>query len=302
MKKISSLLIIISGILWGSMGIFVRQFNNNGLFSMEVSGIRSFGAGLIITVVLFFWKRELLKIKPRDIWIFLGSGLLSVLCFNYCYFRTISLTSMTIAAVLLYTSPIIVMVLAILIFKESLTLAKILALCISFAGCVLVSGVIGGQTILTTEGLLMGLGSGLAYALYTIFSRFGLERGYHPLTIVAYTFIIAGLGILPICDTGKIIRVIGSDYKMLLMAATFAVISTVLPYFLYTIALSHTESGKAAIMASTEPVAAAIFGVLLYHEKMTANVLAGIICVLISVLILNIRFSVKLTKSGEKLM
>lgn len=302
MKKISSLLIIISGILWGSMGIFVRQFNNNGLFSMEVSGIRSFGAGLIITVVLFFWKRELLKIKPRDIWIFLGSGLLSVLCFNYCYFRTISLTSMTIAAVLLYTSPIIVMVLAILIFKESLTLAKILALCISFAGCVLVSGVIGGQTILTTEGLLMGLGSGLAYALYTIFSRFGLERGYHPLTIVAYTFIIAGLGILPICDTGKIIRVIGSDYKMLLMAATFAVISTVLPYFLYTIALSHTESGKAAIMASTEPVAAAIFGVLLYHEKMTANVLAGIICVLISVLILNIRFSVKLTKSGERLM
>lgn len=302
MKKISSLLIIISGILWGSMGIFVRQFNNNGLFSMEVSGIRSFGAGLIITVVLFFWKRELLKIKPRDIWIFLGSGLLSVLSFNYCYFRTISLTSMTIAAVLLYTSPIIVMVLAILIFKESLTLAKILALCISFAGCVLVSGVIGGQTILTTEGLLMGLGSGLAYALYTIFSRFGLERGYHPLTIVAYTFIIAGLGILPICDTGKIIRVIGSDYKMLLMAATFAVISTVLPYFLYTIALSHTESGKAAIMASTEPVAAAIFGVLLYHEKMTANVLAGIICVLISVLILNIRFSVKLTKSGERLM
>ena len=61
MKKISSLLIIISGILWGSMGIFVRQFNTGGLASMEISGIRSFGAGLIIIIVLALWKRELLK-------------------------------------------------------------------------------------------------------------------------------------------------------------------------------------------------------------------------------------------------
>ena len=50
MKNISSFLIILSGIFWGSMGIFVRQFNQYGLASMEISGIRSFGAGVILTI------------------------------------------------------------------------------------------------------------------------------------------------------------------------------------------------------------------------------------------------------------
>ncbi len=293
MKKISSLLIIFSGILWGSMGIFVRQFNANGLASMEVSGIRSFGAGLLITVALFLYKRALLKIRLKDLWIFLGSGLLSVLCFNYCYFKTISLTSMAAAGVLLYTSPIIVMLLSVLIFHEKLTLSKLLALAVSFTGCVLVSGIIGGQAAVTPEGFITGLGAGLAYALYTIFSRFGLERGYHSLTIVAYTFMIAGIGILPLCDTDAIVQVLSKDVRLCLLAAVFAAVSTAAPYFLYTIALGYTESGKAAIMASTEPVAAAVFGVVLFRERMTANVLLGIVCVLISLLILNIKLSEK---------
>ena len=46
-------------------------------------------------------------------------------------------------------------------------------------------------------------------------------------------------------------------------------------------------------MASTEPVAAAVFGVVLFRERMTANVLLGIVCVLISLLILNIKLSEK---------
>lgn len=289
MRKISSLLIIISGILWGSMGIFVRQFNKGGLASMEISGIRSFGAGLFIVIALFVWKRELLKIKPKDIWVFLGSGLLSVLCFNYCYFKTISLTSMAVAAVLLYTSPMIVMILSVCLFHEKLTPVKIVALLISFSGCVLVSGAIGGQTVLTPQGLLTGIGAGFSYALYTIFSRYGLQKGYHPLTIVAYTFLISGLGILPLCKTGTVIQILAGDKRLLLLAVAFAVISTVFPYFLYTIALSYTEAGKAAIMASTEPVAAAVFGVVLFHEKMTINIFLGILCVLSSLLILNIK-------------
>lgn len=106
MKNISSFLIILSGIFWGSMGIFVRQFNQYGLASMEISSIRSFGAGVILTIALFVWNRKLLKIKLKDLWIFLGSGILSVLCFNFCYFKTITMTSMAVAAVLEYTSPL----------------------------------------------------------------------------------------------------------------------------------------------------------------------------------------------------
>lgn len=267
MKNISSFLIILSGIFWGSMGIFVRQFNQYGLASMEISGIRSFGAGVILTIALFVWNRKLLKIKLKDLWIFLGSGILSVLCFNFCYFKTITMTSMAVAAVLEYTSPIVVMLLSAVIFKEKLTVSKLAALVICFFGCVMVSGVIGSGGTLTPQGLLTGLGAGFAYALYTIFSRFGLERGYHPLTIVAYTFITSGLGIIPLCNADHVVSTLTSDGKLFLLAAAFALVSTVLPYFLYTNALEHVEGGRAAIMAATEPVAATLFGIFLFHES-----------------------------------
>lgn len=287
MKNISSFLIILSGIFWGSMGIFVRQFNQYGLASMEISGIRSFGAGVILTIALFVWNRKLLKIKLKDLWIFLGSGILSVLCFNFCYFKTITMTSMAVAAVLEYTSPIVVMLLSAVIFKEKLTVSKLAALVICFFGCVMVSGVIGSGGTLTPQGLLTGLGAGFAYALYTIFSRFGLERGYHPLTIVAYTFITSGLGIIPLCNADHVVSTLTSDGKLFLLAAAFALVSTVLPYFLYTNALEHVEGGRAAIMAATEPVAATLFGIFLFHEKLTFNSAVGMLCVLTALVIVN---------------
>ena len=39
------------------------------------------------------------------------------------------------------------------------------------------------------------------------------------------------------------------------------VVSTVLPYLLYTAGLARIDSGKAAILASVEPVVAALVGV-----------------------------------------
>lgn len=71
---------------------------------------------------------------------FLGTGLCSIVFFNICYFTAIQLTTLSMAAILLYTAPSIVMVLSILLFKEAFTPVKALCLVLAFAGCVLVSG------------------------------------------------------------------------------------------------------------------------------------------------------------------
>ena len=78
-----------------------------------------------------------------------------------------------------------------------------------------------------------------------------------------------------------------SDGKLFLLAAAFALVSTVLPYFLYTNALEHVEGGRAAIMAATEPVAATLFGIFLFHEKLTFNSAVGMLCVLTALVIVN---------------
>ena len=112
MKKLASGMVILAGIFWGSMGIFVRKFEECGLGSLDIVAIRAITTMCILFLFLLFYNRSLLRIKLRDLWCFLGTGLLSIVFFNYCYFRAITMTSLSVAAVLLYTAPAFVMVLS----------------------------------------------------------------------------------------------------------------------------------------------------------------------------------------------
>ena len=78
MKKLASGMVILAGILWGSMGIFVRKFKECGLGSLDIVAIRAITTMCILFLFLLFYNRSLLRIKLRDLWCFLGTGLLSI--------------------------------------------------------------------------------------------------------------------------------------------------------------------------------------------------------------------------------
>lgn len=287
-KRISPALIILSGVLWGTMGIFVRRLNEMGIHSMEIVAFRAFGTSVAMLIFLSFYNRKLLKIKWKDMWCFCGTGLFSILFFNFCYFKTITLTSLSVAAVLLYTAPMIVMLLSVILFGEKFTVAKAISMLFAFGGCVLVSGITGSRPQVGLLGFCTGLGAGLGYALYSIFSRFALDRGYHPLSIMIYTFITAGIFVIPLADFHTLKEAAVHEDGFLLLAILFTLITTILPYICYTIGLSCVEAGSASIMASVEPVVASLIGIFLFHEKITAAGVSGIALVVASIIILNV--------------
>lgn len=285
MKKPAPIFVLLAGILWGMMGIYVRRLNAAGFTTIEIVAVRSVVTALLLFLVLFFYNREMLKICIRDIWCFAGTGILSIVFFNYCYFKAITMTSLSVAAVLLYTAPAIVMILSAVFFHEKITAVKLISLVATFIGCVLVTGLVGSTESLNAAGILVGLGAGLGYALYSIFSRFALERGYHSLTISFYTFVFASIGVLPLADVQKIYGACVEDIGMLGFYLVFALVSTVIPYILYTLGLTALENSKASIIASVEPVAATVLGIVLFHEKMTVNIVTGIVLVLGAIVI-----------------
>ena len=279
--------VLLAGALWGSMGIFVRRYNAEGLDSLQIVGIRAVGTALILFVYLMALNRKLLKIHLKDLWCFLGTGLCSIVFFNYCYFKTIILTDLSVAAVLLYTAPSMVMVMSAFLFKERFNIKKGIALILAFAGCVFVTGIIGSQVTLSVAGIITGLGSGLGYALYSIFSRYALERGYTSLTISFYTFLIAAIGVLPFAGGNAVTAIVFAGPGNILFTIAFSLVSTVLPYFVYTWGLQYVENGTASILASVEPVVATIIGVVLFGESLSGMELIGIVLVLASIVICN---------------
>lgn len=284
-RKLPSILILSAAFLWGLTGIFVRTLNASGLDNMQLLFFRSVITCLTLFVYLFITDKSKLKIAIRDIWYFIGTGIFSFALFGFCYFYTIQNASMSLAAMLLYTSPFFVMVMAAIFFREKITAAKLLALMTAAIGCVMICGT-DKNTNISPFIIFTGLSSGFCYALYSIFGRVALKK-YSSATVTVYTFFFAALASMFLVDFPKIYEVSTENPNTLLLAIIFAYISAFFPYILYTQGLKNTEPGKAAVMATFEAVVASVAGILVFNETLTVVAAMGIALVLFSVFLLN---------------
>lgn len=285
MKK-AYLQIIAAAALWGCIGLFLKLLTAAGLTSMQGVALRSVVGVVFYGLFLFFTDRTALFIVPRDWYYFFGTGVCSLLFFNWCYFSAITRSSMSVAAVLLYTSPVFVTLMSALFFREKITPVKTAALAVTFAGCVLVTGLfpLGRETV-SLPVLLFGLGSGFGYALYSIFGKFVLKK-YSPATVTFYTILFCALFSLPISGLSANPAPLG-DWRAWAGALGVGVLCCALPYHLYTTGLQDAEPGRAAILATIEPFVAAGLGILLFHEAVTPWKLLGMAAILGAVILLN---------------
>lgn len=281
MKQLSFLPILMAGMLWGSMGLFVRTLNSIGLGSMDIVFLRALITGIGMTAYLLLFHRDLLKLRLKDLWCFLGTGIASIVFFNFCYFRAITVTSLSVAAVLLYTAPAMVMVMSFFLFGESFTRRKGLSLLLTIAGCILVTGVLESSQPLSVSGILLGLGAGFGYALYSIFSRYAIERNYHSLTITCYTFLIAAAATAFLSHPAQVVEIAFSSAGMWFFCIAFGLLNTIAPYLLYTYGLKFVDNSRASIIASIEPVTATVLGILFFQERLTLPIAVGMILVLL---------------------
>ena len=248
----SAYISIISGAsLWGLIALFFKFLTACGFSPLQIVALRVLFAAVLMTAVIFKIDPKLLKIRWRDSWLFIGTGIFSLVFFNYCYFRSIESSSISIAVLLLYTAPVFVMLLS----------------------------------ILTLEAFGFGLASGIGYALYSIFSKLALRR-YNTLTITAYTFYFAAIAALPMAEPLQLFTLL-ADLRALIGAIAIALICTVAPYLLYTRGLQDVDAGQASILATLEPLVAAAIGIFIFGESLTTAKILGMILILSSIFILN---------------
>lgn len=288
-RRNGALLIVVAGVFWATMGIFVRALGRFGFDSIQISAFRLLAAGIGFWVMLALKHRRGMMIRLRDVPLFLGLGIGSISVMTCCYFAAIGMLTMSAAAILLYTSPIWVMLMSALFFRERITRRKVLALALAFSGCALVSGIRSGGA--NAAGVLVGVASGIAYGLYSILGSIALRR-YSTYTVTAWGFSIAALAVLALARPGDMLAKIANAESLPpligLVIAT-GMVTAVIPYLLYTLGLEHVEPSRAAILATSEPMVASILGMLVFGEEMRAASLAGVMCILAAIVLLNLK-------------
>ncbi len=256
--------VLIAAALWGCIGLFTRtMFSENVGFSpVQSVAVRAFFTVLIMLILILIKNPKLLKISIKDVWIFLGTGIFSFMFFNVCYMTSIDENSLSVACILMYTSPIWVTVISIPLFKEKLNLHKIISLILCFGGAVMTC--LSSSLELTKKGLIFGLLSGVGYALYSIFGKFAAKK-YNTLTIIFYTFLFATIGVIPFCDFKGTMTLLSKPSNILLSVGV-SIFCTVLPYLFYTYGLTLISAPKAAVISILEPIVATLVGLFFYNE------------------------------------
>jgi len=262
---------------------------------MQIVFGRAFFTAIVLGAVILIKNIKLFKIRLKDLWLFVCGGLFSIVLFNYSYYTTMKLTdSLAVAAVLLYTAPFFVLIISLFLFGERLTPNKVMACFIAFLGCCFVSGLFNSSYRISAKALFFGLLTGFGYALYTVFGELLIKRGYNSLTITFYVFLAAASGALPFISLKNTAANYFSDSKALITIILMAVTNTVIPYLLYTVGLKGIEPSSAPIIATIEPVVATLVGAFYFKDDIPFLGYVGIILVILSVVVLNLKMNKKL--------
>jgi len=288
MIKNGAFFIILAGTLWGTTGIYSHLYQAYGLEPLVMSMLRVACAIVVMTPFMLRKGLGTFMLSRRGFAIAFIQGIMTQTIFNIAYFTAIGKLGMASSVVLLYTSPITVAILSYLFFKEKLTKRKVAAMCITVVGVAFTAT--GGQfdlNSLSGYGILMGLLAGFCYGTFSITSRLGSESD-DPMSMTYYTMVFGFVGLVLYAGiTG--VQGFEADVKLAAISLISGSMSAAVPYFLFSIGISRLkEASYAPILSSSENIAAALFGYLLFHEFLGIWHIIGIALVIISIALINL--------------
>ncbi len=285
MKKKAFIYIILAGVLWGTSGIFVHYLAPMGFSSAQMAAMRGIVATISMSVYVFIKDKSLFRVKLKPLLLFAGGGIAMYLT-GLTYYMSMQASSVSTAVVLMYTAPAMVMVYSVAFLGERLTRAKVLAVLGMLIGCALVSGIIGGMRF-SVVGILLGLCAGVCYAIYNILTKIQMKQQNPPLSASMYCFLFMAITATLGGDVPGIVHTASQNTVAIPLIIGIGVCTSVVPYFLYTLALKDLPAGTASSLGIVEPMAATIYSIVLFHEPMTWASISGIILILGSVLLLS---------------
>lgn len=281
-------LVLVAAALWATLGLFYKGLAASGLPLLTIVFFRAGIAALALFLALLWRDRASLRLSGRDVLFFLAFGLVGVAAFYVVYIHAIDRAGMGVAAVLMYTAPIWVSLYSMLFLGERWTLRRGGALLLAFAGCALVGRAYDPAGMrLNGPGVLAGLGAGLTYGAYTVFSKVA-QRRHTAWATLAWALGIGALFLLPLQSPPALGRAL-THPSTLFWLVMLGLVPTLGGGLAFNLGLRRVPASNASIIATLEPVIAAALGWAVWGERMEWPQVVGAALVLTAVVLLQRR-------------
>lgn len=277
----SSFKVIIAMIIWGSLGLFVKNIN---LPSMETAFLRAVIASSIFIIYNLFTKKANFKqYSKKNLILLIVSGI--AMGFNWVLlFQAYKFTTISNATLSYYFAPVFVVLLSPIVLREKLTPRKLLAVIGSMLGLFLI---LNNQSVVSTIeynhviGISYGLAAAALYATVILLNNYIEDLSGFERTIIQLS--TSAIVLLPFVLSRRQLYI--DSTKSLIFILILGIVHTAVAYFLYFSALRDINVQNAAVLSYLDPISALLFSTLFLHESMGIWQIAGGALILISTFI-----------------
>lgn len=294
-------IISLCGVLaWSSTGIIISYLTaRKGVPAILMAFWRDALVTAALAPVLFLLRRSgksLPRIQRAHLPFFILYGFLLAV-FNSVWSLSVFYNGAAVSTVLAYGSTGFTALLAWWLYRESLGLPKLVAVALSLGGCALVADALNPQAWqVAPMGIIIGLLSGLLFAIYTLAGKETARRGINSWSALLYSFGFAAVFLLLFNlipglpggagSAGALLPQLDATGWLLMVALAWG--PTILGYGLYNLSLNYLPASIANLLSTLEPPLTAAQAYILLHERLTGVQLFGAAMVVAAVVLVRL--------------
>lgn len=274
-------LAVTAAVLWGIMGVFVRGLSAVGLSSFDITFLRCLPAGIVFMLYTMVKNPQALKVDAKGLIICLIYGAVAYGISFMSYNISVQRIPVAVATVLMFMSPVWVMMLGALVFHEKLRARKVIVVLICILGAAMVSNLIGANNLrLDAIGLLAGVINGFGVALQLMIPRYFADK-YEKDTMLVYGFFGGALLLLFFTDFPRILSVTmnGNAGSVIVDIVGIGIFCTMIANVAYVKSTAFVNTNTTSILSALEVVVGSAVGVLLFNESMGLLQIAGAVII-----------------------
>lgn len=280
-RRKGMMLAVITAVMWGIMGIFVRDLSRFQFSDIEISFFRCALAGAAYFVFLFITKPNALKINLKGLGICILYGAVAYSISFVSYSVAVSRIPVGVATVLMFMSPIWVTILGFFMFHEKLEKNKLITIAVCFLGAVLVANLIGtGDIQLDGIGIMAGIVNGVGVALQILLPKF-FAKDYDRDTLLVYGFLGAAFVLALGTDFSEVaVHIAGTPIGNLVWDLFgIGILCTMVANVACVKSTQYVEATTTSILSALEVVVGTIVGFLVFHEHLTFLQIVGAVII-----------------------
>ena len=282
-------LAIITAVMWGIMGMFVRGLTGYAFTTFEISFFRCALAGGAYFLFLLFTKPSALKINLKGLVICLLYGAVAYSISFVSYSVAVSRIPVGVATVLMFMSPIWVAILGRFMFGEKLPKSKMVIGAVCVSGFLLLLYLLskgraigGGDIKLDGIGILAGVINGVGVALQILLPKY-FAKDYERDTLLVYGFLGAAVVLMFGMDFGAVSSHMSSTPTGVLLWNLFGIgiLCTMVANVSCVKSTQYVEATTTSILSALEVVVGTLVGFVVFHEHMTMLQILGAVIIVV---------------------